>query len=495
MLERILKLISIIHNLLLAEENPYSINFTSICEQSLGDEAIFGIYTEISKGFILTARSKENNKLLKDIIKEEEITKTPKMFYNTYYFDLLVFSRKYQRKILIRVGFNSSRLSGKEEEKNIENILQLFYSFHELYDKNYVLLELIQILKETAEVEDIEEIIEKTTRVTKKLLGTQASSVLLRDEKTEELYFRVVDSDKSDKIKEIRIPINKGIAGYTARTGRPLIVNDVSVHPEFYSSVDEKSGFVTKSIISAPIRPFNKIIGVIEAVNKVKETKFTENDLQILETIGNILGVNLISSILYQKLNRVSTNIIKSLITALEARDEYTKGHSLRVQTYSVKIARNLKLPNKKIRQVELSSILHDIGKIGIPDTILRKPSMLTDEEYDLIKKHPIIGYNILSSIEGLEEILDGIKYHHERFDGKGYPEGLKGKDIPLIARIIAVADTFDAITSDRPYRKGLPTEYALEEIKKVKGTQLDPEIVDTFLTSFSNTEESLPRV
>lgn len=487
MLDRIFNLINTLEEILLAESDIYSVDFKSICLKILSNDIDFGIYSETHKRFLINFRSK-NTKILKDVITPNEISKSPNVYDdNTVYVDLLVFTRKFHKKIIIRLVLGAL---DNDQKLLINKIIKNFYSFQEMYDKNYVFQELLEILKETTEVDNIEEVIEKTTGVTKKLLATQASSILLKDEKKDELYFKVVDSEKSDKIKEIRIPITRGIAGYTARTGEPLIVNDVANHPDFYSTVDEKSGFTTRSIISVPIKPLNKIIGVIEAINKIRGTDFSEDDLNILKMIADILGINLINSMLYEKLNSMSSSIIKSLITALEARDEYTKGHSYRVQIYSVKLAKALGLPAKKVKQVELSAILHDIGKIGIPDSILRKPGGLTEEEYEIIKKHPVTGYNILKSIDGLDDVLNGIKYHHERYDGKGYPEGLKKDEIPLVARIIAIADTLDAITSDRPYRKGLDFEYALEEIKNAKGSQLDPELVDVFLNSFTNLEE-----
>ncbi|MFN4244570.1 MAG: HD domain-containing phosphohydrolase [Brevinematia bacterium] len=489
MLKSILKLLNKIQETLTENVNLYSISFPKLCEEILEDKINFGIYINTPKGYLNTFRNRDGESVLKDIVNQNEISKNFQKYNGGYYIDLFISSRKYQREVLIRIVLHKDSIS-EDEIEIVNETIRNFYTFQELYNKDYILNQLIKILEETTEASNIEEVIQETTKITKKLLNVEGASILMKDEKNNELFFKVIDSEKSNEIKEIRIPIDRGIAGYTARTGNPLIVNDVKKHPEFYSNVDDKSGFITKSIISAPIKPLNKIIGVIEAVNKIRETDFTEDDLKILEMIAQILGINLLNSILYEKLNNTSRNTIKALITALEARDEYTKGHSYRVQIYSVKIAHALKLPSKKVEEVELSAILHDVGKIGIPDNILRKTEKLSNEEFEIIKKHPIIGYNILRSVEGLENVLDGIKYHHERFDGRGYPEGLKGKEIPLVARIISVADTLDAITSDRPYRKGLPFEYALEEIKKVKGSQLDPEIVETFLNSFTKIEE-----
>ncbi|MCX8028995.1 MAG: HD domain-containing protein [Brevinematales bacterium] len=491
MFQKIFSLTNIFMNILKEKNDIFDVDFREICTYALGKDIPFGVYIETRKGFLSIFKS-ERSLLLKDVILESEISKKLKSFddgSSWYYFDLLLSSRKLHKKVLVRIFVNSSNLSDQELSM-IESVVSNFYSFQDLYDKNYVFGELIGILKETTEVEDINEVIEKITSITKKLLDVQASSILLRDEKSNDLYFKVVDSEKSDRIKEIRVPIDKGVAGYTVRTGKSLIVNDVSNHPDFYSGVDEKSGFITKSLMSVPIRPLGKIIGVIEVINKLKETEFSDDDLRILETISEVLGINIINSLLYERLNSISSSIIKSLITALEARDEYTKGHSFRVQIYSIKLGNALRFSQKRIKQLELSAILHDIGKIGVPDSILRKPGTLTDEEFEVIKKHPVIGYNILSSIDGLDEVLEGIKYHHERFDGKGYPDGLKGQEIPIFARIISIADTLDAMTSDRPYRKGLPFEFALEEIKKSKGTQLDPELVDIFINSFTSLEE-----
>lgn len=486
MLRTVVRFLNNLQKTLNSSKNLTEINLPKLCYESLDEKTKFGIYSESTRGYLTTFKSTEIP-ILKDVILESEISKSITKYNGYNFFDLVIFCRNSYKKVLIRVVHEEI----KDDDINLINdLIHNFHSFQELKDNNNILFELINILKETSESENIDDVIEKSIKITKKILATQGASILLKDDKTNELYFKVIDSDKSEKIKEIRVPIDKGIAGYTARTGEALIVNDVSKFPEFYSNVDEKSGFITKSILSAPIRPLGKIIGVIEAVNKIKGTDFNDRDLEILKTIGDIIGINIINSLLYQRLNNLSTNIIKSLISALEARDEYTKGHSLRVQIFSSKIARAMGLSPKEIKEIELSAILHDIGKIGIPDSILRKPDKLTDEEYEIIKKHPTIGYNILSSIEGLENILDGIKYHHERFDGKGYPEGLKGKEIPLVARIIAIADTLDAMTSDRPYRKGLPIEYALEEIKKCKNSQLDPEIVDAFLNSFTRPED-----
>ena len=181
-------------------------------------------------------------------------------------------------------------------------------------------------------------------------------------------------------------------------------------------------------------------------------------------------------------------NTTLSLASAIEAKDRYTRGHTERVTKFALKIAEELNhegvvhLSKKFFDDLYISGLLHDIGKIGVPEQILSKETQLTDEEFVLIKMHPIRGAEILKTLPEFEESLKGVKYHHERYDGKGYPEGLKGDQIPLIAAIVAVADTYDAMTSDRTYRKALPREIAVEEIRKNIGIQFNPMVAQAFL-------------
>ncbi|MBS4026039.1 MAG: HD-GYP domain-containing protein [Clostridia bacterium] len=172
---------------------------------------------------------------------------------------------------------------------------------------------------------------------------------------------------------------------------------------------------------------------------------------------------------------------IESLAISVEAKDYYTNGHSKRVAYYCKIMASEMGLSTQEKEELELAGLVHDIGKIGISEKVLQKPSKLSDEEYNHIKEHPLVGAKILQPLEGVNNIICWIKHHHERFDGRGYPSGLTGDQIPLGAKIIACADTYDAMTTDRPYREALAPEHALEEIKKSCGSQLDPEIGLTF--------------
>ncbi len=188
-----------------------------------------------------------------------------------------------------------------------------------------------------------------------------------------------------------------------------------------------------------------------------------------------------------EQLESAEVNTIASLILSEEAKDHYTQGHSKRVTRCAVTLAEKMGLPESFQKIISRASILHDIGKVGISDSILRKPDKLTDEEWAIIKKHPRIGAEILEPLKFLEEEKNIIYHHHERYDGKGYPDGISGENIPLGARIIAIADTFDAMNSARPYRTSLPEEEITAEIARVAGSQLDPGIVEIFLDLLKN--------
>jgi len=177
--------------------------------------------------------------------------------------------------------------------------------------------------------------------------------------------------------------------------------------------------------------------------------------------------------------------MVMALSSALDARDKYTSGHSRRVMEYSAGIAKHLELPKKEIDNLRISALLHDVGKVGVPDAVLHKESKISDKEFAVIKKHPTIGANILETIGAFRDLVPIVYHHHERYDGFGYPQGIYGEQIPLLSRIISVADSFDAMTSTRPYRKALDIGAALIEIELNSGKQFDPSITNVFIARF----------
>jgi len=249
------------------------------------------------------------------------------------------------------------------------------------------------------------------------------------------------------------------------------------------------------SLIAVPVNMSSLRQGVLGAFflhDEPRGKKFTASDVRLLQSMAEVISILLSNTELYHNLKTFLVNVVKCLVSAIEAKDMYTRGHSERVNHISMLIAEHMNLPPAVKESLNWASILHDIGKIGIPEKILTKPGKLTDEEYAEIKKHPERGYVILKPIQGFQSSLDGVRFHQERYDGHGYPQGLKGKDIPLSARIIAVGDTYDAITSDRAYRQGRSHQEAVAEIKRVAGTQLDPDIVRVFLEVAESHKEEL---
>ncbi len=214
----------------------------------------------------------------------------------------------------------------------------------------------------------------------------------------------------------------------------------------------------------------NALTALLTRVRRIIELTRQQNDLesQVREKTAEIVAQQ-------EKLRRLNVQIVMALSGAVDAKDKYTNGHARRVADYSREIARRCGFDAEEARKIYLIGLLHDVGKIGIPDAIINKPTQLTDEEYEITKQHPELGWHILQNIREFPELAIGAHWHHERYDGKGYPDGISGSDIPVEARIIAVADSYDAMTSRRSYRDVLPQKVARDEIEKGVGTQFDP--------------------
>jgi putative nucleotidyltransferase with HDIG domain len=178
-------------------------------------------------------------------------------------------------------------------------------------------------------------------------------------------------------------------------------------------------------------------------------------------------------------------NSIRALAAAIDAKDPYTRGHSERVARYSSLVAKEMGLPSEDVRRVRLSALLHDVGKIGIDDRIIRKPTALTEEEFEIMKSHPVKGAAIMDAIPELHDVIPGMKHHHERWEGGGYPDGLAGEEIPLQARIVSVADTFDAMTTTRPYQRAMEISYVFQRIRQLAGVRYDPAVVEALVQSY----------
>jgi response regulator RpfG family c-di-GMP phosphodiesterase len=243
------------------------------------------------------------------------------------------------------------------------------------------------------------------------------------------------------------------------------------------------------NIIAIPLKIRSRVFGMLTSIIDNEDRYFSEKDIYYLNFLVDKASSSIENLALYENIYENLFSTLYAFVEAIEARDPYTKQHSASVSGYAISIARKNGCSQEEIAKLNISGNLHDIGKIGIPDNILLKPGQLTDVEYKIIKKHPVIGSNIIGHLGMWTDEQDIIRHHHERFDGKGYPDNLKGEHIPFLARILSVADVYDALTTDRSYRQKMSDDDAAEIIKENSGSQFDPTIVDVFLDLHSKGE------
>ena len=371
-----------------------------------------------------------------------------------------------------------------------------------------------------------ERLIKMIVNIIDEQLGITHTSILLY--KAEKNAFILIDSKGESGMK---IPIgfirmtyeNPLIKIFNERKNYLISENGVLMHEEVTALLKNKESLekhedlgellelvlrqmeLLKANICLPLYYKKSLIGVLVLGNKVSREKFTRQEIGFFMTLANdaamaISNAQLIQNLqesidevkgLYMREHNVFIHTAIALATAIDARDPYTHGHTERVTDYCMSVAQDLEeIPEarsyKNFKEtLHISALLHDVGKIGIPDNILNKKGKLTKKEFEKIKEHPTIGATILAPIRELGDVIREVRYHQERYDGSGYPEGLKGAHIPLIARIIAVCDAFDAITTDRPYRQRKTSEIAIQEVRRCSGTQFDPIVVSAFLLAF----------
>ncbi len=324
------------------------------------------------------------------------------------------------------------------------------------------------------------EILETTSRNIARIVPCERTSILLIDRERQGFIQATGNGTYASPIKPF-IPFCNTSATEVVRTVRPQCVgnleSDDALAPKERQLKEE--GFV--SHLRVPLVVKGEPIGVLGVASR-RTAAFTTENLSTLEKLAAQIGVALENTRLVTDLKELLLGTVKSLSNAIDAKSPWTAGHSARVTSYALTIGRRMSFQEDDLEDLELGGLLHDVGKIGIYDAILNKPSPLTREEFEVIKGHPLRGVELLEPIKQLNRIIPCVRHHHERLDGAGYPDGLRGERIPLWARILSVADAFDSMTSDRPYRKALSTEEAIDELKRCASTQFDPEIVKTFI-------------
>ncbi len=313
-----------------------------------------------------------------------------------------------------------------------------------------------------------------------------SGSIMLVDQNKEYLVIKA-GKGLASKIKPgMRVPIENGIAGWVAREGRPIILID-GIGSDHTLLHQEQ----VRNAVSLPILLDKDVVGVLNLsyTDSLEGRRFNPSELGFLTTLANHAAAAINNAQLFEELRTNYFSTVEALATAIDAKDPHTHGHSARVAEYSIAIARQLKMSAADVEMMQAAAYLHDVGKIGIPGAILTKPGKLTAEEFEVIKTHPEISARILSPVNFHGEVISIVRHHHERIDGSGYPDRVKGSSIPVPARILAVADAYDAMISARPYRPPMDTESAKAELIRCSGTQFDKNIVKEFLKTIKSRE------
>lgn len=357
----------------------------------------------------------------------------------------------------------------------IENVKIRLYLERRI-DEISVLFEISQAITSTLV---LDEVLDSIVNFSMEMMSALRCELRLLDKTKELLEVRASQGLSKSFLASTAIKIGEGIIGNCFSQKLPISVVDARKDPRTkYTGMVKREKLA--GLLAVPIMQRGRAIGVI-TVYTSKPRDFSQEEIDLLSTFASQASIAIENAKLYAEMKQQYLSMVMALAAAIEAKDAYTHGHSTKVMEYAVKIGMEMGLSEKEIETVRYAGLLHDIGKIGIKDVILTKTGPLTDEEMNELHRHPEYGANIMERVDMLREIAPLTLYHHERFDGKGYPLGLVGDQIPLGARILAVADTFDAMIADRPYRKAFPFDYVKREMKKAAGTQLDPEIVRIF--------------
>jgi putative nucleotidyltransferase with HDIG domain len=349
---------------------------------------------------------------------------------------------------------------------------------HRMLQKMERLMEINITLSSTLELAQVLHlIIDKAVE----MLECEAGSILLCNKEENCLIFSASTSADSKTLSQIQIPLTDSLAGTIFSKNVHLVVNNVDQDIRHNASVAAQIQFHTRSLLGVPMRIQDRVTGVLEALNK-KEGEFTEEDVKILTAIASQAAVAIENAQLVEALQESYESTLEGWAAALDLRDKETEGHSQRVTLLAVQLAQGMGMSKEDVSYLRQGALLHDIGKMGVPDRILHKNGPLTGEEQSIMRQHPVNAYKMLYPIAHLRPALDIPYCHHEKWDGTGYPRGLKGEEIPLPARIFTLVDVWDALRSNRPYRNAWPVKKTIAYLQQEAGTSFDPNIVKRFV-------------
>ncbi|HPZ07336.1 MAG TPA: HD domain-containing phosphohydrolase [Candidatus Eremiobacteraeota bacterium] len=344
-----------------------------------------------------------------------------------------------------------------------------------------IVMEAAQIINSTLKIDEVLEcVMDKVIQI----LGAERGFIMLIDEDTKELVLKTARNMDKQTIDSEDFSASFSSIESVAKGGPPIFCANTQLDPK----LSKRASIALHSIrwiLCFPLKVKEAIIGVIYVDNRITSSGyFDEEDRDLMEVLSNQAAIAIENARLYENLEKSYLDVIRALANAIEAKNPYTKGHSDRVTILAVKIGEAMNFSLPQLKEIEMAGILHDVGKLGIGEEVLEKPGRLTEEEFREMKMHPGIGHDIIKTITLPENVKKAVLHHQEKFDGTGYPQGLKGEEIPIYARIIAVCDSYDAMTSDRVYRKSMGKDFAISEIKRCSGTQFDPEVVEVFLNN-----------
>lgn len=260
-----------------------------------------------------------------------------------------------------------------------------------------------------------------------------------------------------------------------------LLAREDDSQPGGVRQCAELSAYASRALV-VPLRSDSRVIGLIIGAQKFNEEELSSVDSKLVTSLAQSISIFLTNAMLYEDLQDMFMGTLRSLVNAIDAKDAYTCGHSERVAYLGRELGKAAGLSPDQVERLYLSGLLHDVGKIGVPEAVLTKPGRLTDDEFEMIKAHPRLGGRILQDIRQVQDLIPGVLHHHERWDGRGYPDRLAGTDIPLFGRLLCLADSFDAMSSTRTYRKALPLETVLKEVTDCAGQQFDPDLAKLFV-------------
>lgn len=340
------------------------------------------------------------------------------------------------------------------------------------------------LLNKVVGMTDRQSLVEKTMDIIMSFIRPERGCLFLREDLRDENYFPRVTRTREEKKAQSPVQISKTVINKVLDGGDSILSTEIPSDQRF-SGAKSLVSLNVNSIVCAPIKTKTAFHGLMYLDTTSRTVSFKQDDLELVAAFGIQLGIMMENLQLIADFQELFLGVINTLVNIIETKDEYTRGHSERVTKISLAIGKAIGLDKKEIETLHVSALLHDIGKIAIPEEILKKPEKLTLEEFSIIKKHPTIGTELVKELKNFDEISKGILYHHERFDGHGYPSGASGKDIPFNARIIAIADSFDAMTSNRAYRERLDDQNAIDEINRNQGKQFDAEIVKIFCDAY----------